>query len=1017
MSLRSWVVGAVVCGLASAGSMAMVSDAMANPMLGFESSSVLASNADASPDLLAGSHPYTLTATFKVHATTNPEGHLVPEGGDLKDLMAELPPGLAFDPLAVPLCGAEEFATVNSGTGEDGCPNASAIGALAVENVTASTLAERKISVYPIYDLTPPQGSPALFGFRAANVAVYLTPSIRTGSDYGLTVAMTGIPQDVHVLGSTVTFWGVPADSAHDKERGDCVESHGMCPAGVSLKPLLTLPTQCLTPPTALLRADSWQEPGVFSAFASDPITGAAPALATCEVLDFSPSFHAGAESSTADSPTGLKVHLHTPQSKDPAGRAEAGLEDAIVTFPPGMTLNLARAGNLVGCPLEGPEAINLASGQPASCPQASKIGSAKIKTPILAGELLGGVYIAQQGNLPGNGTNPFKSMLAIYIVAEGSGVVLKLPAEVAANPQTGQLTVHVGTDPLTGQAFAPQLPFEDIELEFDGGNDGDLVTPSTCGSYTTSTSLTPWNGAAPTGLTDELQINQGCAKAFSPSLSSGTVDKQANRYSTFTTTLTRQDGEQEIKSVSITTPSGLQGTLKGVALCPEPQASLGTCGADSLIGETTVSVGAGPHPFTLKGGKVYLTGPYGGGPFGLSLVEPVVAGPFNLGQNGRPLIIRAVIKVNPITGQITVVTDPAGPYSIPSIVEGILPQARTVNITINRPEFIFNPTNCAPQSITGVITSPQGATANVSTPFQATNCASLPFSPKLRASTVGRPSRKNGIGFDVRIVQGVAGEANALSVKVDLPIQLPSRLATLQKACLVKVFDADPASCPAGSIVGTANAVTPILPVPMTGPAYFVSHGGAKFPELVIVLQGYGVTIDLHGETFISKAGITSSTFSQIPDAPVASFELRLPAGKNSALTAHGDLCAGNLRTPTTIVAQNGAVIKEDPKITVGGCRPAIRVLRHSGGRGGGATVVVSVPSAGKLVASGRGLLRVTKKLAKAGTVTLRLSPTKGTQRLLARRHKHGLNIAVRLLFAPNHGGRLSDHVTVVVG
>jgi hypothetical protein len=1016
MSFRFRVVGAVACMLASTGSMAVVSDAVANPMLGFESSSVLASNADASPDLLAGSHPYTLTTTFKVHATTNAEGHLVPEGGDLKDLVVELPPGLVVDPLAVRLCGTEEFSTVNSGTGEDGCPNASAIGVLAVENVTASTLAERKVSVYPIYNLTPPQGSPALFGFRVANVEVYLTPSIRTGSDYGLTVAMTGIPQDVHVLGSTVTFWGVPAESAHDKERGDCVESHGTCPAAVPPKPFLTLPTQCLTPPTALLRADSWQEPGVFSAFASDPITGSAPPLTACELLDFSPSFHAEAESSTADAPTGLKVHLHTPQSKDPAGPAEAHLGDAIMTLPPGMTLNLSRAGNLVGCPLEGPEAINLASSQPASCPQASKIGSAKIKTPILGGELLGGVYIAQQGNLPGDGTNLFKSIFAIYIVAEGSGVVVKLPAEVTADTQTGQLTIRIGPDPITDQAFAPQLPFEDVELEFSGGEAGGLVTPSTCGSYTTSASLTPWSEAASAALTDELQVTQGCAKALNPSFSAGTVDKRAGAYSTLTTSLTLKDGEQELKSISLTTPSGLQATLQGITLCPEPQSSLGTCGAGSLIGEITNAVGAEGEPLAINHGKVYLTGPYGGAPFGLSMVQPAVAGPFNLGPEGRPLVIRATIQIDPITGKNTIMTDPAGRYSIPSMLEGIRPQIKAVNVTVNRPEFTFNPTNCAPQPITGVITSTQGTTANVSSPFQATNCASLPFSPKLRASTVGRPSRVNGIGFDVKVVQGVAGEANALSVKVNLPKRLPSRLTTLQKACVVKVFEANPANCPPGSIVGTANAVTPLLPVPMTGPAYLVSHGGAKFPELVIVLQGYGVTIALHGETFISKAGITSNTFSQLPDAPVSSFELQLPAGKNSALTAHGDLCTANLRMPTMIVAQNGAVIKEDPKVTVGGCPPAIRVLRHSVRRGGGATIVVSLPSAGKLVASGRGLLRATRKLKKAGTVTLRLTPTKGTRRLLARHRKHELKIAVRLLFLPSHGGRLSYHVTVVV-
>lgn len=990
---------------------------MGSPMLGFESSSVLASNEDGSSDLLAGSHPYALRTTFKLNTTTNPEGRLVSEGGDLKDLVVELPPGVVVNPLAVPRCSAEEFATVNSGTGEDGCPNASAVGVVAVENVTPSTLAERKVSVFPIYDLVP-QGSPALFGFNVGDVPVYLTPSIRTGSDYGLTVSMTGIPQDAHVLGSTVTFWGVPAESVHDEERGDCIQSHGTCSAGVpsgSLpKPLITLPTQCLTSPTALLRADSWQEPGQFSALGSDALAGSALPLTACEGLGFGPVFQVRAESSAADTPTGLSVHVQMPQNEDPTGLAQAELKDAIVTLPPGMTLNLSRANNLVGCPLEGLEAINLASSQPADCPEVSKIGSAKITTPILAGELLGGVYIAQQGNLPGNGTNPFKSTVAIYIVAEGSGVTVKLPAEVTANPQTGQLTIGIGPDPLTDQPFVPQLPLEGLELEFSGGDDGALVTPSTCGNYITNASLTPWSGAAPAALTGELQVTQGCAKAFSPSLAADTANKQAGAYSTFTTTISLKDGEQELKSTSLTNPAGLQGTLSGLTLCTEPEASLGTCGRGSLIGEVASSVGAGPDPFQLTGGSVYLTGPYAGAPFGLSFVVPAAAGPFDLGPGGRPLVIRAALQINPITGAITIVTDTTGPYAIPNILEGIPLQIKAMTVTINRPEFIFNPTSCGPQANTAVLTSTQGTIANVSTPFEVTNCASLRFSPKFSASTVGRPSRANGVGFHVKLVQG-AGQANIRSIKVDLPKQLPSRLTTLQKACPGKVFEADPAGCPPESIVGTAKAVTPLLPVPMTGPGYFVSHGNAKFPELVVVLQGYGVTIVLHGETFINKAGITSNTFPQIPDAPVSSFEMILPAGKNSALTSRADLCRSNLRTPLRMVAQNGAVIKEDPKLEVGDCGPAITVVRHSV-HGGVARIVVSVPSAGKLLASGRGLSRITRKVKKAGTVTLTLSPTRRTRSFLAHHRKHGLRVAVRLMFVPNHGGKLSDHLTVLV-
>jgi hypothetical protein len=995
--------------------MAAVGDALASPTLGFESSSVLASNADASPDLLAGSHPFSLTASFKLKTTTNTEGRLLSEGGDLADLVAELPAGVTVDPHTLPLCGEQEFATFNSGTGEDGCHDASAVGVVKIENVTPSTLAERKVSTYPIYDLAPSAGSPALFGFRVtAGVAVYLTPSIRTGNDYGLTVAMRGIPQGAHVLGSSVTLWGVPAEAAHDNERGDCIESHGTCPAGVTSKPLVTLPTQCLTAPVASLRADSWQEPGQFTATASDPLAGG-PALSACQALGFSPTLQAQAESSTADSPTGLTLRLQIPQSEDPAKLGEAQLQDAVVALPAGMALNLSRASGLVGCPLDGPEGVNLGSSEPGRCPATAKIGVVKVKTPFLAEELHGGVYVAQQGNLAGGATNPFNSLLALYILAEGSGVVLKLPAEVIADPQTGQLTLHLGPDPVTGQAFAPQLPLADLELEFDGGARAAIVTPSACGNYTTTSTLTPWDGAAPATPTDELHITQGCAKAFAPSFAAGTADKLANAYSPLMITLARQDGEQEFKSVSTTLPEGLLVILGGVELCPEPQASLGTCGPASLVGHASATVGAGPEPLALTGGRVYFTGPYGGGPFGLSLAMPAVAGPFNLGPQGRPLAIRAAIHVNPRTGQATVATDAGGPYSIPSILEGIVPQIKAIAIAIDRPQFTFNPSNCAPQAFTGVATSTQGATASVSTPFQSTGCDKLPFGPKLTASVVGKPSRKNGIGFNVKIVEGYLHESNAHSVKVELPKQLPSRLSTLQKACRVEVFEANPAGCPPGSIIGTASAVTSVLPVPVAGPVYLVSHGGAKFPEVVMVLQGYGVTIDAYGETFISKAGITSSTFPEIPEAPIPSFELHLPAGPNSVLTAHGDLCASILRIPTTIVAYNGLTVKESPRIAVGGCPPAVKVLRHSF-RGRFVTIVASVPSVGRLVASGHGFARRARTVGKAGTVTLKLALSKSELNLLAHRRPRRLKLAVELKFTPSHGARLSARVTVVV-
>jgi hypothetical protein len=987
--------------------------AAAHPTLGFASSSVLASNADASADVSSGSHPFALTTTFQLNTTLDSEGRLISEGGDLKDVVLELPPGLAIDPLATPRCDAEAFASINATTGEDGCPNASAVGVVAMENVAPDKLTERKVSDFPLYDLVAPAGVPAQFGFDVAGVAVYLTATVRTGGDYGLTVTMAGIPQAAHVLGSAVTLWGVPAESAHDPERGDCVESHGACPAGVAPAPLVTLPGQCTTGPTTSLRADSWQEAGQFTALASDPLTAGGAPLTACGALGFGPLFHAQVEAAATDTPTGLKLDVQLPQNEEPSGLGEADLEEALIVLPPGMRLNLSRAGALVGCPLEGAEGIDLSSSEPGHCPAASKIGSVSVTTPLVAEALQGGIYLAQQGNLAGNGTNPFGSLLALYLVAEGSGVTLKLPVEVVANPETGQLTLHLGPDPLTGQAFAPQLPLAELEMAFSGSQQAVLVTPATCGSYTTTASLTPWSGAAPTMLSEAASLVTGCTDAFNPSVSANAANTQALGYTPVAITLARQDGEQELKSVSTTFPEGMLATIGNVVPCPEPQASLGTCGAESLLGETSISVGTGPEPFVIKGGEVYFTGPYGGGPFGLSIVMPTAVGPLNLGPAGHPIVVRAAIHVNKLTGQTTVGTDTAGAYAIPSVLQGVVLQIRSLSIVVNRPQFDFNPSGCGPHSFTSTITSTQGTTTSVSQPYTPTGCAALPFGPKLTSSTIGRPSRADGVGFYVKVVEGYPNESNAHSVKVELPKQLAVRVTTLHHACLAKVFEENPASCPPESVVGTVNTVTTALPVPLVGPAYFVSYGSAKFPELVLVLQGDGVTIEAYGETYISPSGISSSTFPDLPDAPVPSFEMTLPAGPDSALAANGNLCEKILRTPTVSVAENGLTVKEDPPIKVSDCPPVLKVVRHSV-RGSVATVVVSVPSAGKLVVGGKGLSSATKRVGQAGKVTVKLTPAKRERRFLAHHRRRSLKVALKVLFLPSHGLGLSTHLTV---
>ena len=422
----------------------------------------------------------------------------------------------------------------------------------------------------------------------------------------------------------------------------------------------------------------------------------------------------------------------------------------------------------------------------------------------------------------------------------------------------------------------------------------------------------------------------------FAPTLTAGSTTDQAGGYTDFSMLLSRGDGQQRFSSLSFKAPEGLSGMIASVPLCGEQQANVGTCPAASKIGHTVVGAGPGPYPFYIPQQNapptpIYLTGPYHGAPFGLSIVTPVVAGPFNLGTN----VVRARIEVDPHTAQITITTDASGVHSIPTILDGIPTDVRSINAIIDRERFMFNPTNCSPQEFSGTAYSDEGAKASLSSHFQMGSCQALKFAPNFKVSTAGRASKAQGASLTADIVyptgplgaNQASSQSNIASVKVDLPKQLPSRLTTLQKACTSAQFESNPAGCPAASVVGRAKVITPILPVPLEGPAFFVSHGGEAFPSLEVMLQGYGVTVDLVGSTFISKAGITSSTFKSTPDVPFSSFELTLPRGKYSALTANVpakdnySLCGQKLVMPTAFIAQDGAVIHQSTPVSVTGC------------------------------------------------------------------------------------------------
>jgi hypothetical protein len=537
-----------------------------------------------------------------------------------------------------------------------------------------------------------------------------------------------------------------------------------------------------------------------------------------------------------------------------------------------------------------------------------------------------------------------------MYIVAEDpvSGVLVKLPGEVRLSP-AGQITGTFHN--------SPQAPFEDAELHFFGGERAPLATPARCGSYTTNASLTPWSGNGPVGAASTFNITSGpgggpcpgAALPFSPSLTGGTTNINAGAFSQLTTTIGRADGQQNMQSVTLHMPAGLSGLLSGVKLCPEQNANEGTCGPESLIGETTVSAGVGSDPVSVKGGRVYITEHYAGSPFGLSIVNPVKAGPFDLEHDTSSaaqqpacdcVVVRARIDVDQTTAALTITTDSSGAHAIPHLIDGVPVQIQKVNVIVNRPGFTFNPTNCNPMAITGSIASDEGASSPVSVPFQVTNCAVLKFAPKFSVSTNAKTSKAQGASLTAKLAEppgAMGSQANIAKVKVDLPKQLPSRLTTLQKACTDVQFVLNPANCPAASKIGHARVITPLLPVPLEGPAIFVSHGGESFPSLTMVLQGYGVTVDLVGTTFISKAGVTSTTFKTVPDAPFETFELTLPQGRYSALAANGNLCTAKLVMPSEFLAQNGAKISRSTKISVTGCaKHKVKRARRRGGHRG---------------------------------------------------------------------------------
>jgi hypothetical protein len=900
-------------------------------------------------DAQAGAHPNITTGI-----AFNSAGVFTPSG-DPQEIQAQLPPGFVGNPnpANTPRCTMSEVTRNN-------CPASAAVGVASIGFRGAST--NEAIFNSLIYNIIPYAGEPAAFAFFPVLLPVRLDTRLRSNGDYGIEIVAKGISQAVEIAGTSLTFWGVPSqfNGPGPYQPTNVQNTFGGPGQGVAT-PFITNPTSCASAASSVqFSARSWQEPGVSVGPLSTPF----PTMNGCEKLRFEPALRVSPDSFEPGVPAGYGTELEIPQSNSPSVPATPALRYATVTLPAGTVISPSAATGLTACSEAQVELHSSQPLKPAQCPPASKLGEVEVQTPLLAAPLKGALYLAEQNK------NPFGSLLALYLVAEGSGVIVKLAGEGQLDPATGQVTVAFKGNPEGEPSTAngnPPLPFSLLKVQLTAGPHAALANSRACGQAVTASSLASYASSIPATPLSEFTLTPCFRYGFSPAFSAGmTGSAQAGAYSPFSVTFARTDGDQELGAITASTPPGLLGAVSHVAQCPSAQADAGTCSQASEIGTVTASVGPGADPFHVTGGRAYLTGPYRGAPFGLSIVVPAVAGPFNLGEE----VVRAAISVDPHTAALSIVSDP-----LPTKKDGIPFQVKTVNVNVSRPQFMFNATSCDAQTIGAAISSTQGARAVVSSPYQPVNCATLPFKPSFKASTQGRTSKLNGASLDVQVAQQ-PGEASIHKVDVQLPLALPSRLTTLQKACTEAQFNANPAGCPTASVVGSATAHTPILNAPLTGPAYLVSHGGAAFPDLVILLQGEGVKIELVGNTDIKK-GITFSHFQTVPDAPISTFELNLPQGTHSALAANGNLCGQSLVMPTTMVGQNGAKATQNTNVSVIGCpRPGVNV-KNVRVKAAAALITITTTQNATVTVSGNAL-KTTRKALAAGTHQLKVPLTR---------------------------------------
>ncbi len=840
----------------------------------------------------AAGHPQVGFTQFTVR---NEAGTLGPEApiGELKTVRVDLPVGLSVNPQATPQC-----ANVSD---PGSCPGNTQVGE---SEVTASVLGLPAppvlgVTRVPVYNLVPKDGEPALFGLNLVGNNVYLRADLAWDGDYheGFTIDVPEAPKlepliEGLILRNRLVFDGRSGDGTFITTPSTCFDPEQPPHENV-------YSTYLLASSIEEEKQSSYVFPqSAFPAFESPLPEGEKPI--DCAGIPYEPSLDVSPGTVQTDSPAGLAANVQVPHIPGGGSRESSQTKQAKVTLPLGMGINpSAASGSLQTCT---DAQFGKGTRNQVGCPLASKIGVVSIDTPPLPdGSLTGNVYVGRQlSRDPASGEE-----YRIFVEAGSTryGISARLVGNVSADPQTGQLTTTFDDKELGG---LPQVPFSSFKLDFDDGPTAVLTSPGSCGPSKSTTAMTPWSGNPPATPSHEFSLSTApgggaCAKTlaarpFSPSFDADTAKSNAGAYSPLQIDIGRTDGSQELKGADVTLPPGLTAKLAGVRYCPaaalaaaaansgNAEAASSSCPASSLIGHAAVAAGSGPSPIHI-GGKVFLAGRYKGAPLSLAVITPATAGPFDLGT----VVVRVALFVDPRTAQVRAVSDP-----IPHVYGGALLDVRSISVKLDRKEFSLNPTNCSQFSFAGSLL---GGGANpvdpaafssfaVSAPFKAKGCESLGFKPKFSLRLFGATRRAKNPKLRATLTPR-GGDANFAGAAVTLPRSLFLDQSSIANVCTRVQFAAN--DCPRDSVYGYAEAFSPLLDGPLSGPVYLRSSDNT-LPDLVVDLHGQ-VDVELDAR-IDSVHGRIRNTFDMLPDVPVSKFVLTVPGGPNGLLVNSRDLC-----------------------------------------------------------------------------------------------------------------------------